>query len=457
MGWNDLSPKEQADWKKKNYNMGINVSQDTIDAMNSRKTPEGNFDYFKKNAPSAEEREGLNRFYGTDKVNAALGGGGAKSKKSSGFPTNTGTTGMTIIGPDHIGPDTTTKKKGPGGKGPGVTGTQPPSIGQSITPNESGQLPTPPGGKSGRGPNGQIYGLPPGGFDNKAKPKKGGGEKEDNDWDERIPGALGGAALGGLLGPVGGLVGAAIGGGLKMPHITMPRITPTEKGAAIGGAIGGVPGAAIGAGIGRYGAGIKHIGHELGEAGSAAVHGAGRAIGAAGAAAGAAGSAIAHGIGAAGHEVGEAANSAARGAGRVVHAGEDAAESAVHGIGAAGSAIAHAASNGAHIVGHELGEVGHAIGNGVHSVISGIGGALGGLFGGMSAGTNTLPSTSQPYGGRGPSSIARRAEPTASPSVSNPVPTGHPVSSQFTRTMSKAPQPSGSTTATPNPKFQPKP
>ena len=356
MGWNDLSPKEQADWKKKNYDMGINVSQGTIDDMTSRKTPEGNFEYFKKNKPNAEQREGLNRFYGTERVNSALDGGGAKPKKSSGFPTNTGTTGLNIIGPSTIGPGPTPKP---------IPGPTP----KDKNPNIPG-----PG-------NPQM----PSDFNNMAPKKKGGGEKEDNDWDEKIPGALGGAAIGSFLGPLGMAAGGYIGGGGKMPHITMPRVTPTEKGALIGGALGGVPGAVAGAAIGRYGAGIRAVGHELGEA----------------------------------------AGSAARGAGRVVHAGEDAVESAAHGIGAAGSAIAHAASSGAHTVGHELGEVGHAIGNGVHSVISGIGGALGGLFGGMAGGTTT---------------IARRTEPTAQPSVSNPVPTGHPVSSQFTRPMSGIPK-----------------
>ena len=40
----------------------------------------------------------------------------------------------------------------------------------------------------------------------------------------------------------------------------------------------------------------------------------------------------------------------------------------------------------------------------------------------------------------GTNTIARRAEPTASPSVSNPVPTGHPVSSQFTKPMAGVPK-----------------
>jgi hypothetical protein len=429
MGWNDLSPKEQADWKKKNYDMGINVSQGTIDDMNSRKTPEGNFDYYKKNKPNAEQREGLNRFYGTDKVNAALDGGGSK-KKSGGFPTNTGTTGINIIGPDHIGPDTKPKKKGPGGDGPGVTNTTPPGIIDKLPkPAPSpGPTPTPPGGpnKKDKNPNIPGPGNPqmPSDFNNMAPKKKGGGKKDDNDWDEKLFGALGGAAVGSLAGPLGMAAGGYIGSGGKMPHITMPRITPTEKGALIGGALGGVPGAVTGAAIGRYGAGIKHVGHEIGEAAGSAVHGAGRVVGAAGHALGAAGAAVAGGARAVGHEVGEAAGSAARGAGRVAHAGEDAAESVVHGIGAAGSAVAHAAANGAHIVGHEIGEVGHAIGSGVHNVVSGIGSALGGIFGGMAGGTNTIP---------------RRVEPKVASSVSNPTPTGHPVSSQFTKPMAGMP------------------
>jgi hypothetical protein len=66
-----LTGKALEDWKKKNYNNNITVDQSQIDALNSRKTPQGNFDYYKKNGANEMEVESLNRFYGKDKVAAA--------------------------------------------------------------------------------------------------------------------------------------------------------------------------------------------------------------------------------------------------------------------------------------------------------------------------------------------------------------------------------------------------
>jgi hypothetical protein len=59
---------------KVEYNRRLKVSQKTVDAMNARKTFSGNIKYFKANKPSAEQREGLYRFYGRDRVNKALSG-----------------------------------------------------------------------------------------------------------------------------------------------------------------------------------------------------------------------------------------------------------------------------------------------------------------------------------------------------------------------------------------------
>ena len=70
-GWDSLTPSEQADWKKNNFSKSPTVSQKQIDVLNSRGTPQANFDYYKKNGANAEEIESLNRFYGKDKTAAA--------------------------------------------------------------------------------------------------------------------------------------------------------------------------------------------------------------------------------------------------------------------------------------------------------------------------------------------------------------------------------------------------
>jgi hypothetical protein len=72
-----LKGKAAEDWKKKNYNNNITVDQSQIDALNLRKTPEANFEYYSKNGANEMEVESLNRFYGKDKVAAA--GIGVKS------------------------------------------------------------------------------------------------------------------------------------------------------------------------------------------------------------------------------------------------------------------------------------------------------------------------------------------------------------------------------------------
>ena len=66
-----LTGKALEEWKKKNFNTNITVDQSQIDALNDRKTPQGNFDYYKKNGANEMEVESLNRFYGKDKVAAA--------------------------------------------------------------------------------------------------------------------------------------------------------------------------------------------------------------------------------------------------------------------------------------------------------------------------------------------------------------------------------------------------
>jgi hypothetical protein len=74
-GWNSLTPSAQADWKKNNFNLNVNVPQSQIDTLNSRKTPEGNFAYYKQHGANDVEREALNRFYGKSATDQALGTG----------------------------------------------------------------------------------------------------------------------------------------------------------------------------------------------------------------------------------------------------------------------------------------------------------------------------------------------------------------------------------------------
>lgn len=61
------------DWKKKNYNTGIKVSQSTINELKANKSFSANVAKFKASGASAEQREAMNRFYGKSRVDSALG------------------------------------------------------------------------------------------------------------------------------------------------------------------------------------------------------------------------------------------------------------------------------------------------------------------------------------------------------------------------------------------------
>ena len=77
MGWNDLSPKQQADWKKKNFNMKVNVSEAQLNKLRKEGTPTKAIAKY-KNDPSM--REALNRFYGKSRVDKAIGSTPVKPK-----------------------------------------------------------------------------------------------------------------------------------------------------------------------------------------------------------------------------------------------------------------------------------------------------------------------------------------------------------------------------------------
>lgn len=100
------------DWKKKNYNTSVKVSEATIQGLRDGKTFEGNVAKFKSGA-TAEQREAMNRFYGKNRVGAALGEGVSTVNKT--YPANS-----------YNVPNKTTNNPGPGYKGAGVSGYKAP-------------------------------------------------------------------------------------------------------------------------------------------------------------------------------------------------------------------------------------------------------------------------------------------------------------------------------------------
>ncbi len=95
------------DWKKKNYDTSIKVSEATIQGLRDGKTFEGNVAKFKSGA-TAEQREAMNRFYGKNRVGAALGQGVATINKT--YPANS-----------YNVPNKTTNNPGSSYKGAGST------------------------------------------------------------------------------------------------------------------------------------------------------------------------------------------------------------------------------------------------------------------------------------------------------------------------------------------------
>jgi hypothetical protein len=65
MGWNDLSPKEQADWKKKNFDTSKTVTESQLDLLRKEGTPDKAIAKYGKDKSM---QESLKRFYGSDAV-----------------------------------------------------------------------------------------------------------------------------------------------------------------------------------------------------------------------------------------------------------------------------------------------------------------------------------------------------------------------------------------------------
>lgn len=111
-GWNSLSASQQSDFKAKNFDKSIKVSESTIQGLRDGKTFEGNVAKF-KSGMTAEQREAMNRFYGKNRVGAALGAGVSTINKT--YPANS-----------YNIPNKTTNNPGSSYKGAGSTNYTPP-------------------------------------------------------------------------------------------------------------------------------------------------------------------------------------------------------------------------------------------------------------------------------------------------------------------------------------------
>jgi hypothetical protein len=74
MAWNDLTPAQQAAWKKKNFNTNIRVPQSAIDKLMAGKTKANNIKKY-SGTNSKVMREAMNRFYGKGWDKGGSGGG----------------------------------------------------------------------------------------------------------------------------------------------------------------------------------------------------------------------------------------------------------------------------------------------------------------------------------------------------------------------------------------------
>jgi hypothetical protein len=110
-GWNSLSPSQQNEFKAKNFDKNIKVSEATIQGLRAGKTFEGNVAKFKSGA-TAEQREAMNRFYGKSRVDSALGGTVSGVNKT--YPTTPSSPYQGGPGAKPRLPKTTAKPKAPG-------------------------------------------------------------------------------------------------------------------------------------------------------------------------------------------------------------------------------------------------------------------------------------------------------------------------------------------------------
>jgi hypothetical protein len=77
-----------SDWKKKNYNMGIKVSNADVAGLKSAGSFEANVKKFKASGATVGQREAMNRFYGKARTDAALGSSVSPVNKS--YPSTAG-------------------------------------------------------------------------------------------------------------------------------------------------------------------------------------------------------------------------------------------------------------------------------------------------------------------------------------------------------------------------------
>ena len=100
-----LKGKALEDWKKKNFNMNVKVTEAQLNKLRKEGTPTKAIAKYKDDP---KMREALNRFYGKDRVNKAIGSGtGSSNPKKPNLPPGKG--------PGN------TRPKPPAGKGPGYT------------------------------------------------------------------------------------------------------------------------------------------------------------------------------------------------------------------------------------------------------------------------------------------------------------------------------------------------
>jgi hypothetical protein len=129
-GWNSLTKAQQEAWKKKNFNRSIKVTESQLDKLRKEGTPTKAIAKY-KNDPAM--REALNRFYGKDRVNKAIGSG-----SGTGTGSGSGTPG---------GPGSRTPGKLPKGSGPGNTRPNPKRGGPGAKTGFDGRMKTSPSKK----------------------------------------------------------------------------------------------------------------------------------------------------------------------------------------------------------------------------------------------------------------------------------------------------------------------
>jgi hypothetical protein len=116
------------DFKKKNFDMNIRVSEQSIQKLRAGKTFEANVARAKKTGLNVEDREAMNRFYGKTRVSSALGT--ATSSKAN--------NAMTGIKASSVPPAKNPTTAGPGFNGVSSTNYKTPgAVGRTAAPKRS--------------------------------------------------------------------------------------------------------------------------------------------------------------------------------------------------------------------------------------------------------------------------------------------------------------------------------